>query len=186
MNSSYWKACQVYEVILTGHFLLRSKRHSNIYGQKDAIYRHPVLYKRTIDNLIHLVEDHAFNAVTGPAVAGIALAAPIALHYDKVFTYPEKKDGEMVFRKVYQDALRGKMVLLVEDVITTGGSVMKTIDAVYRAGGGVVLVACIWNRTGWGCEVPVLSIVDTKAESWEPLQCPMCKEGLELKDPKGE
>lgn len=180
------------KIIKEGHFKLTSGLHSNIYINKDMIYTNSVLFNKIIlsfktillSNILHINEKYIF---TGPAIAGAILASHIAreMFSYSPFIYPEKIDNRMVFRRGYDKIIEGKAVIIIEDIITTGGSVQKVVNAIKYNGGDVALCACIWNRTGWQHDdFPVQSLIDEKIESWEPGKCPICKEGIELTDPK--
>jgi len=198
-------------VVLEGHFGLSSGRHSDRYINKDVIYCNPELLEETVNSIIDVVSTNVdplgIDIVTGPAIAGAVLAIPTAMKMWKQFVYPEKKyeieyedymdHGEphtrekiisnkiMEFRRGYDKILKGKRVLLVEDIITTGGSVKRTTDAIRLCGGTVVVVCAIWNRSGWqldDCEN--LALIDTKVDSWAPEDCPQCLDGFSLIDPK--
>jgi len=191
-------------VVLEGHFLLTSGRHSNIYINKDAIYSQPSLFYQVVSLMSNELQPVDYDVITGPAIAGAVLAAPISLEVGGVFVYPEKAvvsqtdetvgfalnakglpKGIMVFRRGYDKLIPDKKVVIIEDVITTGGSVQQTIDAVHNLGGEVVEVFAIWNRTGWkpSC-CYVTSLVDKAVESWLEAECPLCEAGDPLTDPK--
>lgn len=176
-------------IVMTGHFKLSSGRHSNVYFNKDALYCDPMLYAMVIRGMEYLssvVGKQNFEVVTAPAVAGIALAAPVALYFGKVFAYTEKAPFEMTFRKPYQQAIAGKRVLILEDIVTTGASVDRVMRAVKAAGGDVIDVCCIWNRGGaeWG-DCPILSLLkEPPANDWTATDCPLCAAGVELTQPK--
>lgn len=176
-------------VILTGHFLLRSKRHSDTYINKDAIFSHPRTFHKTARAIYYEIlktcRVDGNVVVTGPALAGAILAAPISLYLDVTFVYPEKIDNKMVFRRGYDQKIPGKNIILIEDIITTGGSVQLTIDEVLRLGGIPSGVFAIWNRTGWQPkECSVTSLINQPVESWSPKECPLCQKKMPLQDPK--
>lgn len=138
---------------------------------------------------------NAFDIITGPAIAGAILAAPISLlFYDRIsiypeqiiFVYPEKIDGKMVFRRSYDKILKNKRVWIVEDIITTGGSVEKTMMAIEKCGGKIAGISAIWNRGTWQeNSIPVLSLINEIVPSYWPDECPYCREGrVSLTDPK--
>ena len=133
--------------------------------------------------------------MTGPAIAGAVLAAPLSINMRKTFIYPEKvitnyptNTEIMEFRRGYDKVLDGKRVFIIEDIITTGGSVEKTNKAILDNGGIVVGVISIWNRSGWkldNCEN--LTLINRPVESWNPEECPMCNDinnQIPLRDPK--
>lgn len=185
-------------IIRKGHFLLSSGRHSDIYIDKDMVYRSP-LFTETIRQLAEAC--YQFSAtptkglvITGPAVAGAVLAAPvwyklnnISWKPDITFVYPEKMDGGMTFRRGYDKHLDGKEVILVEDIITTGRSVEQTAEAVKFNGGKVTGCVCIWNRTFWKHpDFPIHSLINVPIDSWTEEDCPACQKGIPLTDPKGD
>jgi len=172
-------------VILEGHFKLTSGRHSNKYVNKDAAFSDSLLFGEIYHQLINASFDFTCDVMTGPAIAGAVLAAPIALFTRKTFVYPEKINGEMVFRRGYDKVIEGQKVLIIEDIITTGSSVIKTIKAIEECGGFPAGVVAIWNRSGWTSEVcPTMSLIEESVESWTPEECPLCYHDVPLQDPK--
>lgn len=192
-----------HNIIKTGHFKLTSGRHSNQYINKDAIYSNPMLFNKVVQRMwdkVNMYKD-TFDVITGPAIAGAVLVAPISLLLDKIFVYPEKIiyselandpnngviDTEiMKFRRGYNKMLKGKRVWITEDIITTGRSIENTIDAVEKCGGMVVGISAIWNRGLYEiADIPFLSLINERVVSYRPDECPNCKAGEILQDPKG-
>jgi orotate phosphoribosyltransferase len=175
-------------VVANGHFLLTSGRHSDTYISKDAIYCIPELFELTIEILLYRIQKtfHGnFDVITGPAIAGAVLAVPLAMKLRKVFVYPEKIDDEMVFRRGYDNVLNKQRVVMVEDIATTGGSILKTKNAIQQCGGSALGVFMIWNRSnfyfpGWHTE----AIINKEVPSWDPEECPICETQQPLQDPK--
>jgi orotate phosphoribosyltransferase len=173
-------------VILDGHFELASGRHSNKYVNKDGIFSDATLFSVTAKKLIDVIEQEGleFDIITGPAVAGAILAAPISIVLGKDFVYPEKNPvyESMEFRRGYGKKLEGKKVIIVEDIITTGGSVNKTIEAIEENGGDVEKVYCIWNRSGKDdiLKVSLTSLISEVVESYKKEDCPLCKEDIPI------
>ena len=177
-----------YNVIKTGHFKLTSGKHSNQYINKDAIYSNPMLFNNVIMKMVRSLDSYfnMFDVITGPAIAGAILAAPISVQiFSKIFVYPEKIDGKMVFRRGYDRILEGKRVWIIEDVITTGGSVEKTIMAIRDCKGRVAGISVIWNRGIWFNNFMVLSLIKELVPSYWPDECPLCRRKIPLQDPKG-
>jgi orotate phosphoribosyltransferase len=197
-----------HHAIYEGHFLLSSGRHSNLYINKDAIYCSPYLFSFVINEFVEIMKDFGedfgdikYNIITGPAIAGAILAAPLAVRLNKIFIYPEKVAGSrfkgypikqivktdtMKFRRGYNKVLQDKKVVIIEDIITTGASVQKTIDAIRLCGGKCVAVLAIWNRTEWNPlkGIKIISLINRTVESWSSLDCPLCKRWVPLIDPK--
>jgi orotate phosphoribosyltransferase len=186
-------------VVKRGHFKLTSGKHSDLYINKDSIMYYPDLFKMVVIEFTAMIVQYTSDCevVTGPAVAGAVLAAPVSILSSKHFVYPEKIEDEpfagdpskwwkMVFRRGYDKGIQGKKLLIIEDIITTGGSVIKTIEAIISNGGYPNDVFCIWNRSGWTYPgIEVSSLINKKVDSWWPEECPLCTQGIELQDPKG-
>ena len=193
-------------VIKRGHFKLTSGNHSNIYIQKDLIHHHPSTFDLVTNTLNHLSDNFEYDVVTGPAIAGAIIAREIATCRAKPFVYPEKVidydvldemehemqltaiakeeiPTKMVFRRGHDKFISGKRVLIVEDIITTGGSVMDTVDAIDRHDGIVAGVVVIWNRSGWNT-YKNHSIINRKADHWPSNECPLCMKNIPITDPK--
>ncbi len=182
----YIEELEKYNIIKKGHFNLTSGRHSDTYINKDSIYCTPGLYEHITLKMARMIsEEFICDVITGPAIAGAVLATTIAQFLGKTFIYPEKIDGNMVFRRGYDKILKNEEVVLVEDIITTGGSVNKTIGAIEECGGEVTGIIVIWNRTNWSTDkCKTLSIINEPVESWEPESCPLCAKNIPLQDPK--
>ena len=198
------KLFEKYNIIKTGHFKLTSGKHSGQYINKDAIYCIPELFSLIVNKIYTNIWNTAnyddYDVITGPALAGAILAAPVALKLGKIFVYPEKaieskladnpNDGVietniMKFRRGYDKRLKGYRIWLIEDIITTGGSIEKTIEAVELCGGKVVGISVIWNRGKWHKNIPILSLINDPVRSYQPNECPYCREGrMPLQNPK--
>lgn len=156
------------KVVLEGDFTLRSGKKSNKYIEKNLIYCNKDLFKRTIDEMVSMIQPiiDKFDVIVGPEKGGLILAAPIALELNKTFAFTEKHEIDsnnfMVFRDAYLSAIRNKNILIVDDIMTTGGSINRTMDAVINAAGTVIGIVCIWNRGSVSNinDVPVRSIIN--------------------------
>ena len=203
------KLLEKYGVIKKGHFLLTSGRHSGQYINKDAIYCIPTLFSFIVNkiytNILNEINYDNYDVITGPAIAGAVLAAPIALKLGKIFVYPEKvikseladdpdkgvtDTSIMKFRRDYNKVLKHKRVLIIEDIITTGKSVEQTIMAIKDCQGSVVGISAIWNRGIWSKtnnfpNIHFSSLINEYVLSYFPKACPLCRENrIPLQDPK--
>ena len=189
------KSLREEKVVLEGHFPLRSGNHSNQYVSKDKICSDQMLFELTLSSLESKILDEHIecDVITGPALAGAVFAAPLARTFHKTFVYPEKVEERMEFRRGFDKILKGKRVLIVEDIITTGGSVIKTQKNIWDCGGKVSAIVCIWNRSslnGMGDQIFningsfVYSLIQEPVEMWSPKDCPLCRAGVPLDDPK--
>jgi len=195
-----------YNVILKGHFKLTSGRHSDRFVNKDRIFSISTMFSAVIYNMAAELKNENVGIITGPAIAGAILAGPISLTINKDFIYPEKiysighkqrighdefndyayiDSSKIDFRRGYDKLINGRNFGIVEDIITTGNSVQKVIDKITEYGGHVEKVVAIWNRSNWKPDgIKIVSLVNQEIDSWEPEDCPLCKEGIELQDPK--
>lgn len=175
--------------ILEGHFALTSGKHSGNYLDKTLIYPNTQRISELCWNGIdHKVYPFRIEAVVGPAHGGIIMSHLVADSITShgagraIALYTEKDEkGKQVLSKAYWNLLSGKRVAVVDDILTTGGSVKQVIQEVERAGGQVVVVAVICNRGGVTQEdiggYPLFWLWEVKLESWLPEDCPLCKEG---------
>lgn len=165
-------------VLLEGHFLLTSGRHSNRYLQCARIFRNTRYSEELCAALAEKFRDAGVDIVIGPALGAVQMAYEVsrALRCENFFA--EREDGAMTLRRGF--AIQpGQRVLVVEDVVTTGGSVREVLEIVRQAGGVIVGVGSIVDRTGGRIDfgVPFHSVVSMEVESWEPGECPLCKAG---------
>ncbi len=173
-------------VLLEGHFLLTSGRHSNRYLQCAKIFRNTKYSEELCASLAEQYKDDNVELVIGPAMGAVQMAYEVSRHLNVENFFTERdENGAMVLRRGFVIE-KGQRVLVVEDVVTTGGSVREVIDLVNKAGGIVVGVGSIVDRTGRKIDfgVPFRAVYSASVESWEADECPLCKEGkLELYKP---
>ncbi len=166
-------------VLLEGHFRLTSGRHSNRYLQCAKIFRNTKYSEELCMALAKQFSGEGVQVVIGPAMGAVQMAYEVSRHLQCENFFAERNDkGEMELRRGFA-VTPGMKVLLVEDVVTTGGSVKEVLNLVQGAGGVVVGVGSIVNRTGGKVDfgVPFKSVITVDVESWEPETCPLCKEG---------
>lgn len=166
-------------VLLEGHFRLTSGRHSNRYLQCAKIFRNAKYSEELCGALAEKYRGSGVEIVIGPAMGAVQMAYEVsrALHCENFFT-ERGDDGQMALRRGFE-VKPGQKVLVVEDVVTTGGSVREVMDIVRAAGGETVGVGAIVDRTGGKIDfgVPFQAVVSLEVESWEPQDCPLCKAG---------
>jgi orotate phosphoribosyltransferase len=165
-------------VLQTGHFLLTSGKHSNKYMQCAKIFQHPDISAELSKELAEKFDGYDIDIVIGPAVGGIILAYEVARQMEVRALFAERENGAMTLRRGFE-IKAGSRVLVVEDVITTGGSVKEVIDLVRAVGGEVVGVASVVDRSGGKAlfDVPFKSAMKIDIETYEPEECPLCKAG---------
>ena len=170
--------------VLRGHFQLSSGRHSDVFVQKFRVLEHPQLAQRLGADLAELFEE--FDAVASPAVGALVLGFATALAANARFIFAERVDDRMTFRRGFVLAPEER-VLIVEDIVTTGGSAREVVDAVRAAGATPVGVGALLDRgdparpPDLGAELRSLARLDVT--SWAPEDCPLCLSGAPLEDP---
>lgn len=171
-------------VLQSGHFLLTSGKHSNKYMQCAKIFQHPDISAQISKDLAEKFEEYDIDIVIGPAVGGIILAYEVARQLEVRALFAERENGAMTLRRGFE-IKPGSRVLVVEDVITTGGSVKEVIEVVRSVGGEVVGVASVVDRSGGKAlfDVPFKSAIKIDIDTYEPSDCPLCKAGSEAVKP---
>ena len=168
--------------LLTGHFRLTSGRCSPHYVEKFNVLQHPEMTEKLCKAIAEHFKDSNIETVVGPVTGGIILAHETgkALGTRAIFT--ERVDGKMTFRRGFT-LHEGERVLIVEDVVTTGGSVREVIDVVKEFGGVPVAVAMLVDRSGGKAtfeDVPNFALLHMDVETYEPENCPLCQKGIPL------
>jgi orotate phosphoribosyltransferase len=165
--------------LLEGHFELSSGLHSDRYFQCALVLSEPRRAEALADAFASLV-DVEVDCVVGPALGAVVWAQEVgrALHKRALFT--ERKDGVMSLRRGFTFD-PGERVLLVEDVLTTGGSAREVIEVLERHGARVVACGALLNRSGKNpfeeLGLPLFELVRTQVQVWEPAACPLCAAG---------
>lgn len=133
---------------------------------------------------------HGVEAVVGPAEGSVTFAGFVALAlsgidgHEVLGLWASKKDEEFALRATFQKMVAGKRIMVVEDILTTGKSAKRVVDATRAAGGDVKMVAALCNRGGVTAEMLgvkwLYPILDFPAESYAPEECPLCAEGVPI------
>jgi orotate phosphoribosyltransferase len=165
--------------IMEGHFLLTSGLHSPLYVEKFNVLQHPKYTEMLCQALAEKFAAENIETVVGPVTGGILLAHEVgkALGTRAIFT--ERENGKMTFRRGFK-LKEGERVLIVEDIVTTGGSVKEVIAAVKEQGGIPVAVGMLVDRSGGKAnfgEVPYKALLNLDVTTYQPDACPLCKEG---------
>lgn len=169
--------------ILSGHFVLTSGRHSETYVQCARVLEDPQLTMKLAQSIAGNVADEKIDLVAAPAVGGIIIGFAVAAALGVKFIFSERDQGVMRFRRSFEVPPKAR-VLVVEDVVTTGGSVAEVIGLVEDAGGEVVAVASLIDRGGpKAFTAPLLPLLRLEVESWEPSECAQCADGAALTSP---
>lgn len=172
---------------LEGHFALASGRHSPKYLEKFQVLQWPAHTERLCAAIVERVRDLGVETVAGPTTGGIILAHEVGrqLGVRAVYAERDEEGGGRVFRRGFQ--LRGgERVLVVDDIMSTGGSVDETIAAVRKAGATVLAAAVLVDRSGGKAHtssVPYFALWEVGIDSYEPGACPQCAAGEPVRKP---
>jgi orotate phosphoribosyltransferase len=171
--------------LLEGHFLLTSGLHSPKYLQCARVMEDPARGEHLCRQLARAFAGDRIECVVGPAIGGILVAHELAraLKVRSVFT--ERQDGKMTLRRGFE-IRQNERLILVEDVVTTGGSLVEVKDLVMALGGEVVAIASLVDRTSGrdpGLGTPLTSLLKIDVPTYMPESCPLCAAGVPLVSP---
>lgn len=169
-----------------GHFILASGRHSPLYLEKFQVLQHPAETERLCAAIASWAKSLDVETVAGPTTGGIILAHEVARQLGVRAIYAERRESGAgrEFRRGF--ALRpGERVVVVDDIMTTGGSVQETLDAVRSAGGDVAGAAVLVDRSGGAAQldVPIEALWRLEIPTYAPAECPLCAKGVPATHP---
>jgi orotate phosphoribosyltransferase len=173
--------------IKEGHFLLASGLHSPVYLEKFRILQYPVYTSK----LCQVIAEHfgaaKVDLVAGPTTGGIILAFETARQLGARSIFAEKERDIRIFRRDFEIA-PGERVLVVDDILTTGGSIRETIAAVNNLGGRVIGVAVLVDRSPGEIDfaLPFFSCLRFPTTVYSPDECPLCAANIPLVKPGGQ
>ena len=177
------------KALLSGHFELRSKLHSDQYFQCALVLQYPRIAERLCRSLVDSIRPAAPktfmpNAVISPAMGGLFVGHEMARTMGFRHIFAEKENDKLVLRRGFS-INKGDHFLVAEDVMTRGGRIQETIDIVRAKGGVVDGVAVIVDRSGGKAsfDVPVFSLIKMEPVTWQPSECPLCKQGVVIDHP---
>jgi orotate phosphoribosyltransferase len=183
---------KVQAVLTDGHFVYTSGKHGSVYVNKDAVYPHTKEASQIGKLFAQNFKNKNIDVVAAPALGGIILSQWTAYHLSKLKkkevlgVYTEKTaDNNQIFTRGYDKLVKGKNVLVIEDLTTTGGSVRKVVDTVRATGGKVVGIGVMINRdpknvTSEVVGGPFISLGILKAEAFDEKKCPLCKKNVPI------
>lgn len=172
------------EGILSGHFQLACGRHSGTYMQCAKLFMYPDKSEKLCKELAGRLKDFRIDAVASPAVGGIIMGYEMARQLNVKNIFIERIDGKMTLRRGFTVA-KGERVLVVEDVVTTGGSVKEVVALLTEMGAEVVAVSSIVDRSNGQVEfgLPYVALLSMEVVSYEANDCPLCKTGVPVTKP---
>jgi orotate phosphoribosyltransferase len=165
--------------LLEGHFILSSGLHSDRYIQCALVLQHPPIAEQLCSELAGKLGQLGAAVVAAPALGGVIVSHEVARALGVRALFTERQEGAMTLRRGFS-LQPGEPVLVVEDVITTGGSTRETMACVEQAGGKVVGVGALIDRSSGKVDlgVPTASLVTLKVQNYDPADCPLCKSGI--------
>ena len=183
-------------IITQSHIVYASGKHGSEYVNKDAVYPDT----QATDELCGLIAEHFKDAnvevVVAPAVGGVILSHEVASQLTKadqkvIGIYADKEGDSLVFKRGYGEFIKERRILVVDDVLTTGGSVAKLVELSRSLGGEVVAVAVLCNRGGVKAEdignMPELfALSNVRMADYDEAECPLCKAGIPINTEVGK
>ena len=170
--------------LLEGHFRLTSGLHSTGYLQCALVLQHPREAERCGRLLADRVRDLGAEVVLSPALGGIVIGHEVGRALGVRAIFAERQDGKLMLRRGFTLS-PGDKVLVVEDVVTTGGSTRETVEVARAAGAVVVGAGAIIDRSGGnqGLDVPFHALATVSLPTYQPDACPLCAAGSPVTKP---
>ena len=167
--------------LLEGHFKLTSGRHSNRYIEKFRVLENPDALDQVCRAMAYPYSDKKIELVLGAAVGGILLAGGVGRHLKVKHIFSERVNGKMVFRRGFHFD-PGMRILIVEDIVTTGGSIIELIDLAESMNGVIVGIVNLVTRSSKQMFAGrhLHSLLKLPIDSWEPDQCEMCCQSIPI------
>lgn len=164
--------------LLEGHFILSSGLHSPKYLQCALALQYPIDAAKFGKAIAERCQNQLFDTVASPAIGGLVIGFAVAQALNVRFIWTERQEGIMTVRRGFS-VKEGERILVVEDVITTGGSTRECIGALENLGGKVTAAASIIDRSGGAADVgvPRIALATLEVPSYKPENCPMCAKG---------
>jgi orotate phosphoribosyltransferase len=167
--------------VMEGHFLLTSGLHSPMYVEKFQVLQYPEHTASLCRALAAHYKDQNVELVVGPVTGGVLLAHEVGKNLGTRAIFTERENGKMTLRRGFV-IKPGERVLVVEDIVTTGGSVREVIDVVREHGGELVGVGMLVDRSGGKVNfgIPAKSLLQLDVTTYQPDECPLCAAGVPM------
>lgn len=171
-----------------GHFLLASGRHSDKYLEKFDLLRNPSATSRVLEPLAARLKDWDIDLIVGPTTGGILLAFELARQLGLPAAYAERKGDGLSGREIKRGTrfATGSKVFVIDDILTTGGSIAETLNALKEHPVEVVGIAVLADRSAGSVrfgEIPMIPLLSLDIQSWLADACPLCAAGVPLVKP---
>jgi orotate phosphoribosyltransferase len=164
--------------LLEGHFVLTSGLHSSVYLQCALVLENPREAEEFGRGIADHFRSHGIQVVAAPAIGGLVIGHEVARALGARFIWTERENGKMTLRRGFTVA-PGERLLVVEDVVTTGGSTRETVDALRGRGADVIAAASIIDRSSGKADVgvPRVALATLDVPSVNPAFCEACQRG---------
>jgi orotate phosphoribosyltransferase len=170
--------------LLEGHFQLTSGLHSPTYFQCARVLQYPEYNQLLAKKIVTYFKSESIDVVISPAIGGIVVGQEVGRQLGVRTVFAERKDGNMQLRRGFELG-SGDKVLVCEDVVTTGGSVLEVIDLIKSMGADVMGVGMIVDRSNGSVEFSTeqYAVVQLEAKTYSPKTCPLCQKGIPIQKP---
>ena len=170
--------------LLEGHFRLTSGRHSNTYFQCAKVLQYPEHLTAVCSEIAWHFAGKNVETVISPAIGGIVVGTEVGRQLGVKTIFAERKDGVMTIRRGFS-LEPDERVLVIEDVITTGGSVAEVIELIKHSGASLVGVGSVVDRSNGRVRLADdhFSVLSMEVINYTPEECPLCKEGVTIDAP---
>jgi len=186
-------------IITDSHIIYTSGKHGTAYVNKDAIYPHTKMTSNLCRAIAEQFANDGVEVVIAPAIGGVILSQWTAYHLSEITgcevfgVYAEKAESGDAFmiKRGYDKIVALKNVLVVEDVLTTGGSAKKVIEATRTLGGNIVGLGVLCNRGGIEAKdvadpPKLVALANIKLDAWDEKDCPLCAKGIPINTDVGK
>jgi orotate phosphoribosyltransferase len=167
--------------LMEGHFQLTSGLHSPYYWEKFRVLQHPQYTEKLCKIIADHYRDKEIELVAGPTTGGVILSYEVARQLGIRGVFAEKEGQKRVFKRGF-NIKQGQRILVVDDILTTGGSIREVIDAVNELKGTVIGIAVLVDRSNSDIDFgyPLFSCLKASTVAYNPINCPQCAAGIPL------
>ena len=170
--------------IMKGHFKLTSGRHSDTYIEKFRLLENPIALDKICLTMASKYKDQNIDLVVGAAIGGILLSGGVGKHINCKHIFSERVDGIMDFRRGFTIDDNSN-ILIVEDIVTTGGSIFELINLLSNYNVNIKGIVCLVNRSDKKLDFgfPFSSLLELSVQSWEESNIPNWLEKIKITKP---
>ena len=170
--------------LLSGHFLLSSGLHSDAYLEKFRIFERPAIHSRIISEILGHFAGKKIDTVLGPALGGVIMASEAGRQLSVRAVYAEKENGRLILRRGFSLS-EGERVLILDDIVTTGGSLVETIEIAKNADTEIIGIGVLADRSGGKTDfgLPYIALMNLDLPVYSPDNCPMCNANVPITKP---